>query len=588
MLLLPLALGAASCGTPTRAAGPAREAPRVAPREQEAPLPPPPEALAAMLRTIPLVARESSRGINPGQHALAVAVQSFGATAVPYVIELLRDDDPRVRHLAQYIVRDLKGLEAKHLDALVATMADNGGWVPPALARIGTPQAIEALVDHLRRHPQSETQVTFALAGLGGRAAVPLAHLFDGKAPVRSELADAICGIFRSMAKNATPAIDILMARARTAGGPAENRADAIMAIGCIGPVAGGANVALAALATQPELSRSVEAALVAIEAPQAVGILSERLRRSPDIGDLVTLAWMGERAGAAAPAVAALLRAPDREVRGAAARALGFLRSNVNASALVALLADQEDWRLPQAASESLGRLGVVAALPELERLASTHWYPPVRQSARRAIEVLRGRERYPTGTSRAMFGMEFFGYLIEAPAHSKRPRIVPGPNELGPNERKALRYVVPQLEAEGDDATTRTPEEQVPDVGLKLADGFLVGADRGEFGGELMHMDASKGSPTQLLGENIVGIHETTIGIVIATGLSHMAFNRGALYVARRAGPGKYEVTYWKTLPGAPRASGLTADGALFVSCEGGDILVKGSRIEMAGAAP
>ena len=101
-------------------------------------------------------------------------------------------------------------------------------------------------------------------------------------------------------------------------------------------------------------------------------------------------------------------------------------------------------------------------------------------------------------------------------------------------------------------------------------------------------MYLDR-KSAPIRLLNANIIGIHRLPVGTVVVTGLAHLISNRGALYLAKLVGPGKYEVSYWKTLPGAPSASGIMRDGSLFVSCLGGDIVLKpDGRLEMAGAGP
>ncbi|MBK6691014.1 MAG: HEAT repeat domain-containing protein [Myxococcales bacterium] len=586
-VLLPLALGVAACGTPTRTTGPApaREAPRVAAREQEAPLPPPPEALAALLRKVPLVTSKD-RGISDEQAALAKAIQAYGAAAVPYLLPLLSSPEPHIRYIAGFIVSDIGGLTEKNLDALIAAVERDGGWVPSAIAHIGTPRAMQYLLDALPRLPKTMTQVTFALETFGPRASIPLAQFFERPEPVSAEVSDAICRIFRSTAADAAPAVGVLLARAHREQGPRQNRVFAIRAIGCMGIAARAASPALKAVAAlEPRFAKEVDDVLVAIGAPEGVAILVAELRNSPDVPGLRTLARLGGAARDAGPAVAALVSGADRELRVPAARTLGFIGYDQGAPLLMGLLTAEDDWQLPYVAAESLARLGVVAALPALDTLATSHWYPPVRSNARRAAEVLRGRERYPAAEAGSFDGAFNEHEFIETPSRGRRPTLAPDRHELSAGELRALSYVVESL---GQDGMTSTPTSQIPDVGLKTTDGFLVGSSRGEWRGELMHFTQRKGSPTPLLRENIVGIHATSIGIVIVTGLARLAYNRGALYLARRAGPGKYEVTYWKTLPGAPRASGLTADGALFVSCVGGDLLVKGSRIEMAGAAP
>lgn len=554
-----------------------------------APLVAPPEALAVLLRRIPGVATDGA-GMNGDEQRLAKDIQAFAAAAVPHVLELLDSDMPRVRRFAGYVLRDIEGLTEKDLDALMNARRRGDGWIPPAIARIGSPRAIQFLVDDLRTRPESHTQVTGALELAGARAATPLAHLFDSPAAVNIELADAVCSVLGSMASNAAPAVDILVARARLTQGPIENRRFAIKEIGCIGPAARRAIPTLQAIAaSEPrKFDDVVKAAILAIGTPEAVPLQIAELRDHPDIIHLRDIAEMRENARGAGPAVVALLTGTKHEVRVAAARTLGFIGYDGASTPLIKLIEKEDDWQLVYVATESLGRLGASAALPALDKVATTHWYPPVRDSAGRAGRVIRGKEQYPASKFRGNFAFEYFDYEnVRCSCAGKRPSLTHGPDELSPDELSSLTYTAEILEYDSD-GEKKTTQNQTPNVGLKTPAGVLVGADRGEWGGELMYLDG-KSAPLRLLDGNVRGIHRHPAGIVVVTGLAHMMSNRGALYRAKTVGSGKYEVSYWKTLPGAPRASGILPNGDLFVSCIGGDIVLKADgRMEMAVAPP
>ena len=159
--------------------------------------------------------------------------------------------------------------------------------------------------------------------------------------------------------------------------------------------------------------------------------------------------------------------------------------------------------------------------------------------------------------------------------------------PSELSSSELNALTYDA-EIVGYGEKGKVTTKIRQTPNVGVRTTSGFLVGSSRGEWGGELIYL-AGKSPQVRLIDENITGIHPHALGTVVVTGLAHLGLNAGALYLAKLVRPGKYDVSRWKTLPGAPRRSGVMPDGSLFVSCEGGDIVLKADgRMEMAVRAP
>jgi hypothetical protein len=323
-----------------------------------------------------------------------------------------------------------------------------------------------------------------------------------------------------------------------------------------------------------------VEGFIMEMGTPEAAPLWAAALRDRPSVKLLVSIADHGEVGRPAGDSVVPLLSSPERDVRLAAGRTLGLIGYTAAVAALSKQLEDEDDWQAVYVAAESLGYLHAAAALPALDGVAGSHWYAPVRDGARLAASVIRKNEPYPADTR---FG--FFDYL----SISSQPRGAPPfsfrtTNELSAAELKGLAYDVDVGGEEGKHRRARL----TPAVGVKTAGGFLVGADRGEWGGELMFL-GGHAPPVRLLGENTSGIFHLGSRIVVVTGLAHLLHNGGALYLASSVGPGKYEVSYWKTLPGAPRQSGILDDGSLYVSCWGGDIVVEASgRMKMVGANP
>ena len=139
--------------------------------------------LEACLARIPVVAK-GEEGMSPPEVALAEAVGRYGAQAVPHLIKLLESDKAGVRSFASFTLSDIDGLGPEHLAPLMKARRNGDGWIPPAIGRIGTPEAIEFLIEDLRNDPETGTQVTFALEKLGARAAPGLANLSDAPSPV--------------------------------------------------------------------------------------------------------------------------------------------------------------------------------------------------------------------------------------------------------------------------------------------------------------------------------------------------------------------------------------------------------------------
>jgi hypothetical protein len=131
-------------------------------------------------------------------------------------------------------------------------------------------------------------------------------------------------------------------------------------------------------------------------------------------------------------------------------------------------------------------------------------------------------------------------------------------------------------ERQVEQEPGKNPTVVRTIPDVVLRVANGWLAGADRGEFGGELVFLgdDGSQQLIVETNVRNIVALGDRTIAV---TGLAHMLFNNGALLdVSRRAG-GPWVATPWRRLPGAPGKSWLTSTGELLVDVyAGGTILI------------
>jgi hypothetical protein len=285
--------------------------------------------------------------------------------------------------------------------------------------------------------------------------------------------------------------------------------------------------------------------------------------------GLLYQLSYLRAFGIGAGETVVGLLQHDDWKVRVTAARTLGWIGYDGGVDALRTRLESAEDWRLAYASAESLGRMKAGPAKRALEAAAEKYWYPPVRQAAKEALDVVEGLGPEPRPEVRDAIRWSFLEYLVKAEEFSAREKLelevatVSEANVLTKNQLEQESYTV---ESYGEVGVG---------CGLRIEKGLMLGSDRGEWGGELVFTDLS-GSDHILVRDNVVGIHRMPFGVVAATGLAHMDTNRGYLYLIDVDAEPIPTARIWKALPGAPRKTGRLVNGGLFISCVGGDVVI------------
>jgi hypothetical protein len=111
-------------------------------------------------------------------------------------------------------------------------MEQDPGWLPRAVARIGTPEAIRVLVTTLRRTRDGRRdQVEFALEALGPRAFPDLLMLFDCGDACDASLLRSVGTILSRQREGATDAVAPLVTVAEDAAAPLLARHGAIDAL---------------------------------------------------------------------------------------------------------------------------------------------------------------------------------------------------------------------------------------------------------------------------------------------------------------------------------------------------------------------
>jgi HEAT repeat protein len=534
-----------------------------------------------LLSRIPSVAKDGVDGVGPKVKNLAEAIQAHGAKAGPAMIKLLSAKDDNIRLFAGYVLRDLNGLTEANLDALIEARRRGDGWIAPAIGRIGSPRAVAFLIEDLKATPE-EGQTSWALVLAGEKAASGLAELYRENKAMSDDLYRVSSQILAEMGAKATPAVGPLLATASDASAVQENRVFAVLALGALRQMAVDAVPGLKALLkTDPErFKQPVEQAIMNIGTNDSIEIIVPRLRAMPSVLLLRDLAELKENGRGAGAAVVELFVHPDWDIRVAAARTIGYIGYSEGTEALRKLLDDSADWRLVYSASESLGRLKAKSALSRLREVAANHWFVPVRTAAEKASAVIEGKEAYVSQWHANNFPFEFFEYQGVRDerfdgfiTYEKLPWKTE-PDVLTPDQLRVETYTI-EMVGYDDKGKHVDRRQSSPGCAMKVADGLILGGNRGEWGGELVFKDKA-GVVTTLIEDNTTGIHRMPFGIVAATGLAHMMLNHGYLYLVdfKDGSPPKSRI--WKVLPGAPLKSGLLKSGDLFVACVGGNVLI------------
>jgi HEAT repeat protein len=550
--------------------------------------------LEACLARFPVVAT-SEGGVGPAEDELAEAVRRYGAAAIAPLIKLLESDQENLRTLAGYTLRDIDGLTAEHLPALIRARRNGDGWIPPAIARIGTPEAIDFLIEDLRRDPQTHTQVTWALEILGAKAAPGLADLLRCSDDCDEDVSTAVHFMFSEMEENAAVAVPALLQIARDERLSLGSRRTAVLSLGAIGESSPAHEAQLIAIGKEiPVLKAAVEVALSRMNSSAAVPSLVRDLPADPEqalraIGDL------GPNGHAAGPAVVRYLDDWNWDVRIAAAATLGRIGYEPAQPALRKALADEDDWKLVYAAVLALGQQRSSDSLDALNQVRDSHWYPPVRELAAAAIRHIEtgaelvesdfwqhatvdnspstcattADQTLPEPRTRKLYANRNDPGL-DSLAYDSEIRACGPPEGTPPNEDGVIVMTPDNMQEHVQ--TIR----QKPDVALRVSDGWLVGSDRGEWGGELVHLPR-RGAHDVVFEANVEDIYQLGDRLVAITGMAHMLLNAGTLLRIEKNDSGRYIATPWKRLPAAPMSSWLIAGDRLLVNTlEGGSVIV------------
>lgn len=551
------------------------------------------EACIARLRFLALRA-DQFNSLHTADQALIDRMSTVeGAT--PRLVSLLADPDKNVAELAAAALSNISNVDPAYLPQVKAGLDRKLGWLPRVLGHMDSDEAArEAVARFLVSQDAPNNQENFAVQ-LSGRRAIPwiVKHARCKPACGENEIY-LLAAALKDMGDERGDAASGLMDIAEASTSSTAVAQGALELIAALETDGLGIEARLLALSQKhPELKHNVDLALIGIRSDLAGELFASSLSPDSDPATLRDLAILGRAGRSAGPKVVELLRAPDWELRIAAATALGEIGYKPGTARLVEVAQDPSDVRLQWVAVRALGRLRAAEAGPVLAHLASGHWYPPVREAAGAAMQELASPPIAPDEDNAERRSIDrFWAWWHMGSTASKcdraavelreTPGTLDGNTDAERAQLESLAYAKPERHPPppprpgvGTSERAKAPprEIKVPGVALRLGDGWLVGSDEGEWGGELVFIDAGKRMKV-IASQNIQGIHRLGSRVVVLSGLAHLS-SRGAAYELVRHGK-DWRLQSWRGLPAAPARNSMAASGELLVQTSGGGTLL------------
>jgi hypothetical protein len=186
-------------------------------------------SLDVCLRSLDAKAETSDGSTGPDEEAIARKLSGFGGPAKHELLSRAVGEDAGWRNLSEAILYNWKTWSPSDVPELRAALRlDPGGWMAKPLSTIGTPAAIEALVEDLPNG--SENQTDFALEKLGPRAIPALMPLLENNNTVPSAVR-----VIKLMGDSVAPLQSSWSQIANNPGEPLTKRLAALRAISALG-----------------------------------------------------------------------------------------------------------------------------------------------------------------------------------------------------------------------------------------------------------------------------------------------------------------------------------------------------------------
>lgn len=527
--------------------------------------------------------------------AINERMPQFGDAAIEALIPMLNDPSAEMRRRAGYLLAGFDEINPRYSEPIIAAWHQGNGWLPRAVAALGTDEAFSSLWQDYLREPDfySNSSVLAALGNMGeSRMRPPLMDRFE--ACRLSETGEECGGIYRLLSE-LDPAF------------PSWSQ-DAI--------------VDLAQNARREETRERATEQLVRLEHPAGLAPTQERLADLTlddaiedewPVRHLIThVATYGNDAAGSGSDIARFLDVRlDEGLRTDAALAIGQVGNRAQIPALLALeLELKDDWLMAYNVSESLGRLRAEEARPLLQALIDQHWHRGVRNNARRALAMIGGGDfampgvtgdghPYPNPTDEDGTEYVYFGELRWAgdeatewcgPARDDVVEIGGDPvGEIEWPSHLSAEAEIPELSEilfnELRDAVSPSIARGSPVAYLPHDSGRLIAFNGGEFGGGIVYSN-NEGVTRSIHSEPIDAMWIMNGKLYVVSGIAHMVLDLGRVDVI---GLDTLEIERTMRLPASLRRLGVTSRRQVIIETRAGDMAVseEGSLLDARDAS-
>jgi HEAT repeat protein len=471
---------------------------------------------------------------------IAEKLRRFDEPAKQELLRRAAGTHPGWRNLAGDVLSHWGAWSPADVPALRAALQlDHGGWIARPLAEIKTPEAVQALVEDLAVIG-SQSQTGWALVKIGPKALPYLIPILEN-----DKGAHAAASVIREMGREALVEAPYWASLAASTGNPKNVRLAALRGLAAMGDGAQQQGKELREMLASPDIDIRAQAfkTLVAIRDPTVVATVAENCNPSgtafglipiQSLSCLIEIAAFGDHARPVGSQLMKFLVTPNGDELATAVTALGYIGYDAAIPEIEQQLR-APDWRVVFAAARSLGWLAATVSIPELERVASDHWLPEVRDEALMAVDALKGSGRRMarpasfegSGGARRLFSIGRFSF-----------------------DRSIRQPSCGSGRWEWDDIRFSAPPRSTGAAHLSLGGGWLLGTNRGEWGGELTWMPVF-GQSQLIIKDNVIAIEAAEGGAIVLFGLAHMGMVYGYAVRVSQRGDGGWSLSEVARLP-------------------------------------
>ncbi|TMP35301.1 HEAT repeat domain-containing protein [Pseudoalteromonas rubra] len=560
--------------------------------------------------------QEKARGSGTVDDSVRDKLKSFGRKALLPLAKLTGEDDPNRRKVADSLIGDIKDLNANDFSVVQRVIQNNieldgsGGWSYGALGYVRGDEAGRYLVSELKRVQSASNQIgtAFSRFGLDG-----IPYLIEGLRCFDSCSEEEFKG-FREVFYNYQRWTKISDDKsAKQLFSLATNEKIDLharrTALSIIGYITGNPQIAIQIhqyAEKNIEFSDSALMSLQNMKSPFGARLLVRKLNREKtgpagfDSNLMVfrDLSEMGQAANSVGGDVMAYLNSESWEDRIHSSVTLGYIGYHQAIPELLQRISNEVDWQQAYAAIKALHLLADHATIPHIKTVAKTHWYKPLREYAQKTVVSMQARKALKSKYHPDNFASEFLDYQQLSEENHTCDKtdyaMVSEPVEVkqyGGREKKleSFQYKNPMCISKAYSDYCASPMSfVVPSLAVRFGGKWLTGANRGEWGGELVVFADNETTET-VLNENIEDIYVLGEYAYVITGLAHMLLNNGLIYRLEHTDAG-YNIKPFYRLPGAPITSWKINKESVLINTVSGSVVFhpkKGLRMANCNAS-